>query len=53
MATPTDEGLLQENRELRARIAALEAENAHLHQELEALRLAHLQDQATGPSAGP
>lgn len=38
MATPTYEELLQENRELRARIAALEAENAQLHRKLAQLQ---------------
>lgn len=47
MTKPTYDELLQENRELRVCVAALEAENAQPHRELEALceELAHLQGQ--------
>lgn len=55
MARPTYDELLQENHELRARIAALEAENARLRRELEALReqLAQDPDDAPPPFAKP
>jgi cell division protein FtsB len=55
MTQPTYDELFQENQKLRARISLLEAENAQLHRELEALRreLAEAKDDDLPPFVKP